>query len=306
MESAHIAGTDPPEIVTAHELRLWSEARVEATRFECTQCTAELTPVSFRPHNVRQPHFRTLRDIEHDPACSLAKSGRNDAGHQEQHRTEPNKGGLRRLTRFPVKLVDTSETSVAAGATTPGPSRASGQHASNQSARNRRSRLQSRRPASSRSLRAFADAHWQMTIDERMKAPIELPGINADNYHFAFRGLPPDGIEELKFARVFYADIRYTAELHETDSIFTVELFAGEYDPSKRRYKRPWTIVVDHSEWTERQRSDFRTEFKAATREGRRTKSAPRGYALAQQDPDSPEVLHVSRRHLITVLTHRP
>lgn len=304
MESARIAETDPPEIVTAHELRLWSEARVEATRFECTQCTVALTAASFHPHNVVQPHFRTRPGAEHDPKCPWARSGRRNEDLQNQNERDHDVGGLRHLSGYPVKLVEPSEETNTGGAATSGHMPA-GARTSAQSVRNKRSHLQSRKPATSQYLRTFADAHWRMTLDERQKAPIDLPGINADTYHFAFRGLPRYEIEELKYARVFYADIRYTAELHETATTFEVELFAGEYDSDTRRHARPWKVVVDHTEWTDQQRNDFRTEFTAATRDARRTKEAPRCYALAQQDADSLETLQVSKRHLITVLMHR-
>ena len=304
MESALIIDTDPPEIVTAHELRSWSEADVGSAHFRCIHCTAELTPAAFRPRNVVQPHFRTSREVEHDSDCSLIRQSPDPSAQRSQHGDDPISDVARRLFGFPVKLVEPTGERVAS-VTAELPSSVPGPQASAQSRRSRQY-LSARRAATSRTLRTFADAHWRMTKEERNVAPIVLPGIDAENYHFAFKKLRYNEIEHLDYARVYYADVRYTGKLRKTSNTFELEFFAGEYDPKKKRHTRPWKLVIEHGSWSELQRNDFESEFNSAVQEARHTKSSPRCYALAQQDKASLELLRVKKRHLVTVLTHRP
>lgn len=304
MESALIIDADPPEIITAHELRSWPEADVDSAHFRCIHCTAELTPVAFRPRNVVQPHFRTSREVEHDYDCSFVRQSPDPSAQRSQHGDDPISDVSRRLSGFPVKLVEPAEERVASvsaelRSSVPGP------QAPAQSRPSRRY-LSAHRAATSRTLRTFADAHWRMTKGERKVAPIDLPGIDAENYHFAFKKLRYNEIEHLAYSRVYYADVRYTGELLKTSNTFELEFFAGEYDPKKKRHTRPWKLVIDHGSWSDLQRNDFENEFDSAVQEARRTKSSPRCYALAQQDKASFELLRVKKRHLVTVLTHRP
>lgn len=86
-----------------------------------------------------------------------------------------------------------------------------------------------------------------MSAEERRGSPIELPGVNADRYQFAFKGLPRRDIVRLPHRRVLHAQLRWTGQISDVDGIYRVELYAGEgYDPDSRRFTRPWTLVVDH------------------------------------------------------------
>ena len=300
MESALIQDTEPPEVVAAHELRSWSEPEIASVKFRCIHCTVELTPASFRPHNVVQPHFRTSRTLEHDACCLFIKQSPDVSGQRGQVGDDFTSEIFRPVSGFPVKLVEPTEKKVTSAS---GELRTSvpGLQGSDK-LRSRRQYSSAHRGASSRTLRAFADAHWNMTKEERSVAPIDLPGIDADTYQFAFKRLPYNDIEHLAYARVFYADIRYTAELRRTTYTFELEFFAGEYDPDKKRHTRPWKLVIDHTSWSEIQRKDFQSEFDTAVHEAQKPKPSPRCYALAQQDRGSPELLRVSKRHLVTVL----
>lgn len=304
MESALILDTDPSEIVTAHELRSWSEAGVASTQFQCTHCTAGLTPAAFRPHHVVQPYFRTPPGVEHDSDCPLVRQSPDPSAQQKQPSDDSNADVSRRLSGYPIRLIEPAEERVASvtaeiRSSVPGP------QLSAQSSRSRQY-VSARRPRTSRTLRTFADAHWRMSKDDRHQAPIDLPGIDAANYHYAFKKLRFDEVERLAYARVYYADVRYTAELRKTSNTFELEFFAGEYDPEKKRHTRPWKLVIDHGSWSDLQRNDFEDEFDSAVQEARRTKFSPRCYALGQQDKASLELLRVKKRHLVTVLTHRP
>ena len=302
METACISGSDPIEIVAAHELRTWSESAVDTTQFQCLHCSATLAPASFRPHNVVQPYFRTPPDVEHEVTCLLIKEipapttaqRLRDLASQIRSRTSHSK--------YPIKLLEPTEPRVAKS--TEGVQTLVQRTQDSPSASSSSKHVYSGRASTSRSLRAFADAHWSMVTEQRLEAPIDLPGIDSENYQYAFRRLK--AIQPLNHSRVFYAPIRFTAELQETTTHFKIELFAGDFDADSRQLTSSWNISVDHTAWAERQRADFRAEFNLAIRAARenRGSTTPRCYALARQDPRHQEVLHVDKRHLITIITH--
>ncbi len=302
METACISGSDPVEIVAAHELRTWSESAVESTQFQCLHCSATLAPASFRPYNVVQPYFRTPPDVEHELTCLLVKELPTPNSAQKQRDNASQTRSRTSHGKYPIKLLEPTEPRVANS--TDGARTVVRRAQDSQSASSGSKHVYFGRASTSGSLRAFADAHWSMSMEQRLEAPIDLPGIDSEKYQYAFRRLK--SVQPLIHSRVFYAPIRFTSELQETNTHFNIELSAGDFDADSGQFTSLWEISVDHTTWSERQRADFRAEFNMAIRTARenRGSTTPRCYALARQDPRRQEILHVDKRHLITTITH--
>lgn len=70
VDSAVIVGTDPAVVVSAQELRAWTDAEVEATTFRCCGCTVEMYPKAHRPDRRVQAHFAT-KPLRQHVNCTL-------------------------------------------------------------------------------------------------------------------------------------------------------------------------------------------------------------------------------------------
>ncbi|OPX05657.1 hypothetical protein B1964_29210 [Gordonia sp. i37] len=137
-----------------------------------------------------------------------------------------------------------------------------------------------------------------MTLEERKETPIALPGVEADRYQYAFKGLPKWQTQELPCIRVFHGPLRYTSELRDEAGAFHIELYAGgEYEDGG--FGAPWTLVLAHGEWSARARALLVDEFESARQEARTSRQIPQVYALARQDADNVNLLHVDRRSRI-------
>lgn len=80
------------------------------------------------------------------------------------------------------------------------------------------------------SIRTFAAAFLRMAKEQRAHAPIDLPGVaDADRYRYAFKRIPQWSIEPLRSPRVFYAQLRWTAELDDGGTSYSVQLHAGDW-----------------------------------------------------------------------------
>ncbi len=299
MDSALLHTPDGRYICSAQELCEWDPdivaAAATARRFTCTGCLAHQFPKAYVRPARRQPHFSLYGGGGHTPDCLL----------------ELSKAALKRADRdadtadpttvlHPVKLADTPAESVTAtgsledlvvagkGLST----RSSGIGSDPDSAP---------RPIRSRLIRAFADAHLDMNRAQRVQAEIDLPGIDARYYQFAFRRLPQWNVEGLSWPRrVFYAQLRWTADIEDTGSEYRIMLHAGSgYDKSSKRFDRPWTLVAHHDGWTSKGRRLFLDEFETAISQARNEALEPWCFALGEQSQDSAAEIHVSiRQHI--------
>ncbi|WP_234816688.1 MULTISPECIES: hypothetical protein [Mycolicibacterium] len=142
-----------------------------------------------------------------------------------------------------------------------------------------------------------------MSDEQRRQAPIELPGVNADRYQFAFKGLPRWDIVRLAHRRVFHAQLRWTGHITDVDGFFWIELYAGGgYDRDTRRFAQPWTLALNHRDWTSGQRSHFRDEFASVAGAARERAVTPWAFALADQHPSDHPQLWVARRAHVAFL----
>lgn len=289
MDTAVIVGTDPPVMKSAQELRGWTPEALAATTFRCPGCRETVLPKSLRPTNRVQAHYATVQNGKHI-GCGLFTDVAAKAS------ATAGQPSAQRVVLRPTRLVDDPERKV---------SGEQGSALPDSDDRRRTSRPTSTiRPGSNKpsgsavahSIRPFADAFQRMSKEERRQAPIELPGVDAQRYLFAFKRLPSKEITALPHCRVFYAQLRWTGDVLDVDGQYRVELFAGAaYDTSSRRYQHPWTLVVDHRAWTPKQRRLFRDEFESVANDAREKQLVPMAFAIANQSSVNLADLEVAR-----------
>ncbi|MGB8407134.1 MAG: hypothetical protein WCE30_24045 [Mycobacterium sp.] len=246
-------------------------------------------PKALKPTNVVQAHYATEQNGKHIN-CGLftdvaAKDG-TLAGRPS---------GQLAVVR-PTRLVDEPDRKVTGELASDVPDSDDRRRTTRPTAKLTASSIKLSSSAVAHSIRPFADEFQSMTKVERSHAPIELPGVDAQWYAYAFRRLPANEIAVLRFRRVFYAQLRWTGDVLDVDGHYRVELFAGgDYDTSSRRHKHPWTLVVDHREWTPKQRRLFLDEFESVTQDAKTKNLVPMAFALANQNPINLAELQVTR-----------
>lgn len=151
-----------------------------------------------------------------------------------------------------------------------------------------------------RLIRTFANAYLDMNKAQRVGARIMLPGItDADRYQYAFRRIPQWNIDRLTSPRVFYAQLRWTANLDDIGNEYRVTLNAGHFDNAARIFDRPWVLAVPYSDWTIKAHNLFRAEFDDCVNHARLEGLQPWVFALAKQSDDDTAVLQVRiRQHM--------
>lgn len=160
------------------------------------------------------------------------------------------------------------------------------------------------------SIRPFAHAFLRMDVEQR-QAPIELPGAgDADRYQFAFRRLLQWTIERLaRGRRVFYGQLRFTANVEDTGLEYRIALHASEWDAEQKRFSRCWELRVEHTGWTQRGRAVFLDELESAVNEARAEKDGkkePCVFVLATPNRDAPGVIETSERRHVAFLPLDP
>ncbi|MDO3091104.1 hypothetical protein P5V78_24230 [Mycobacteroides abscessus subsp. abscessus] len=303
MDSALISDSDPPFQVSAQELRAWDPEDVDGSEFECIGCAVAVYPKAFRPNRKKQAHFSLYENGRHEPGCPL---GPPDVAAAEDGGSASD--SLRTRVFWPTRLIDQpperkvrdrsgdlpfaqDQRSSTIGVTSAG----SSNNIASRSAR-------------ACSIRPFASAHLAMTRDQRATAAIDLPTVtDAKAYLYAFKLLRQWSLERMPNPRVFYGQLRWTAELEDDGEIYTIALHAGDgWDSHTRTFARPWILQVDHSDWTPRAHTVFLDELESAVAQARDQKRKPWVFALARQDPTDYAVLEVERRQHIAFIPLDP
>lgn len=306
MDTAAIEGAAPPVHVAAQELRGWDPAEVKATEFRCTSCSARVFAKAFELNKQVQAHFSLYQHGEHDAGCPegpvvVAATTGDDAA----------AGTLPTAVAWPTRLVEApaERKMVDPAADLP---KAADQRVSTRGEAN--TGVAGRRPSQSAraySIRPFAHAFLRMDVEQRRHTPIELPGVgDADRYQFAFKRLPQWSIERLaRGRRVFYGQLRFTANVEDTGSEYRIALHAGEWDSEQKKFSRCWELRVEHTGWTQRARTVFLDELESAVNQARAEKDGkkqPWVFALATQNPGVPGVIETSERRHVAFLPLDP
>lgn len=302
MDTARIKGIDPPVHIAAQELRGWDPGEVGTTEFSCAGCAADVYARCYEPNRKYQAHFALYRDRPpHDAGCPIdPATAAADSG------ADPAADEIPTVVPWPTRLIDPpTERKVVdpdAGLT-PATDRRT-------STRSAAARAGGGRPASQSaraySIRPFADAFIRMDVDQRRREPIVLPGLtDASCYLFAFKRLRAI----MRFdhpRRVFYGQLRFTADVEDTGSEYRIALHAGDWDNDRDRFQRTWELRVDHTDWSNRGRALFRDELESAVNQAREEKKEPWFYALATQNTEDPGVIETRARHHVAFIPRDP
>lgn len=295
MDTARIKGSEPPVHIAAQELRGWPPEVVKATEFSCIGCAADVHPKAYEMNRRVQAHFSLYADRPaHDAGCpegplpAATDRSSDDAADD-----------LPTVVFWPTRLIETpvqrkvvdADDALAGAADRRTSTRSV--HASAGGGVGRPSES-----ARAYSIRPFAHAFSRMDKQQRRRARIELPGVmDADRYAFAFKRLPQWTITRLDHPRrVFYGQLRWTAEVNDTGSEFRIPLHAGEWDSDQKRFARTWELRVDHGAWSRRGRAAFRNELESAVTQARDEGKQPWFFALASQHPSEPAAIETSDR----------
>ncbi len=295
MHTARIEGTAPPVQVAAQELRGWEPEVVSTTDFRCIGCAEPLIPKAFALNKRVQAYFSLYQRHRHQPGCVEGPAA--VAGHIGDDLAAD---GIPAVVPWPTQLIaalNHRETIAAPGAGLPSADRG---RATTHGAVDGDRRRGAPQPIRAYSIRAFAHAFLRMNIEQRTQARIHLPGVHADRYRYAFKRLPQWSIDRLPVPRrVFYGQLRWTARIEDTGTVYRIELFAGEWGDGAKAFQRPWELRVDHTDWTDRGRTAFRNELESALNQARDQGKQPWFFALATQNPDAPGVIETrDRQHV--------
>lgn len=282
-------GTRTP--VTALQVeRYWTAQQRAAARFECAGCDARVYPWAM-DSPCSSPYFRCLSTDPHRPDCrreSLAGSG--DAG-------DARTSVRGRRGQLPDKLVlEERANATTDGAATPDPEAAP---------RRTRTRGSGSAPSSDRgrSRTAYAlgriVATWLElgTNEARRQQPLQIPGVTADNYLYAFRKITArDGAIPPMESRVFYAALRFSQRPEDTAPDTTVlRLQTG---------RKVCTLTIDKTGWSTGRRAALARDLDWAYRRGRQLWLEDRTrsiwvFVVAQQAPQAPEMFVVTDQRLL-------
>lgn len=284
VDTARIKGVEPPTHIAAQELRAWLPDEVKTTEFSCLGCAADVHPKAYEMNRRVQAHFSLYRDRPaHDAGCpegppaATADSNSDDAADD-----------IPTVVSWPTRLIETPMQRKVIDADAALPAAADRRTSTRNVAASTGAGV-GRLSESARaySIRPFAHAFSRMNKEQRRRALIELPGVtDADRYAFAFKRLPQWTIAQLdRPRRVFYGQLRWTADVDDTGGEFRIPLHAGEWDSNQKRFARMWELRVDHSEWSSRGRTAFLNELESAVTQARDESKQPWFFALANQRP---------------------
>jgi len=274
-------------VVDAEELRYRPDSG--SGRYECVGCGCPATAAALDSERVR-PYFRAGKEHPHLRGCPIAGDPtlvRSD-GPLEPARTERAAG-----TRYPCRLVRATAHELVDPTATDDPERQSSRSDSRSGESGGNEQL---REATAATIRPFCRTFIRYP-DSRVDLRIQIPGIDAEYYQYAFRRLDFDKIVVYPRSRIFYAEVAWSTAPEFTDAAAVVSLYAGERDPQLRaRVLRPYRVIIDWSGWNQRLRSALRREIASARREAREHSGSDAKswfFFLSEPNRDDPEVFRL-------------
>ncbi|NHP18398.1 MULTISPECIES: hypothetical protein [Rhodococcus] len=145
------------------------------------------------------------------------------------------------------------------------------------------------------------------TQSAREAESLRIPGVDAENYRYAFRRISVwnDEIPALA-ARVFYAELRWNKPPSEDGDLLTITLL-----PKQPRSPKPLlcTLTIDRAGWPTGRRNALQRELDWAYTHARKSwrvdkSSALQVFVIAQQHPDDPTAFSVNDTRLIYLTDH--
>lgn len=212
-------GTETP--VTALTVERWPADLRASSTFVCAGCKVRVRPWNI--HSTRRTPTFTASPDPHAPDCRRGADTHNDDGSARDARSEVQGRDI----AVPVSLVIPRD-SVRAGSTDdanpdqPAPSTRSRSRAGSPT----RTLAPGGRSDHARALGRVVDAWMHLANREtRRRHPLELPGVDTDNYSYGFKRLDAwNGPIASSPPRVFYAQLRFAAAPLESGNLLTVTL----------------------------------------------------------------------------------
>lgn len=289
-EACVVEDNDTRTPVTALQVeRYWTAEQRAAAHFECAGCDARVYPCAM-DSLCSSPYFRCGSTDPHRPNCqreSLPAPG--DAA-------DAKTSASGRRGQLPDRLV-LEDRATAAGD--------SGGGTPESAAAPRRTRDSASASKSNRGRSSTAYALGRIvatwldlgTNDARRQQPLQIPGVGADNYLYAFRKIAArDGRIPAMEPRVFYAALRFSQRPEDTSPDTTVlRLQAG---------RQICTLTIDKTGWPAGRRTAVARDLEWAYRAGRQLWVEDRTrsiwvFVVAQQDPEVPESFTVPDQRLL-------
>lgn len=278
---------DRSGMVDAEELRY--RPAVGSGNYECVGCGCPVTAAALNSERVR-PYFRAGKEHPHLRDCPVAG---DPTLVRHGGPLEPARTGRVDALRFPCHLVRTPARE-ALDLTAPGEQERTANRRQSTSGTTG-SRLL--REATATTIGPFCRTFIRFP-DRRTDLSIQIPGVDASRYQYAFRRLDKDKIITYPNSRIFYAEVAWSTAPIFTEAAAEISLYAGERDPqSWTRVTRPYRVIIDWSNWNQRLRTALHGEIASARKEAREHADSDAKswlFFLATPNRDNPEVFRLS------------
>ncbi|KLN71634.1 hypothetical protein GA0061093_13046 [Rhodococcus qingshengii] len=296
-------GTMTP--ITARQVERWTKPDRDAATFLCAGCLIRVFAWNMESSQDKSPTFSSgSGPIKHAADCDR-KSPRDNPLSSRDSKTSLEGTG----SGIPHRLVLVDRTVAT--------KKAPGDGDSDVDVDNRRRSRSGGGAARSVPGGRSRDAHtlgrvvdtWNYfaTQSAREAESLRIPGVDAENYRYAFRRISVwnDEIPALA-ARVFYAELRWNKPPSEDGDLLTITLL-----PKQPRSPKPLlcTLTIDRAGWPTGRRNALQRELDWAYTHARKSwrvdkSSALQVFVIAQQHPDDPTAFSVNDTRLIYLTDH--
>ncbi|WCT05898.1 hypothetical protein [Rhodococcus qingshengii] len=296
-------GTETP--ITASSVARWTESERRAATFLCAGCLVPVIPYNMDSIKMSPTFSVGSKGAAHEADCERKFPQDNPLSSRDSKTSlEGTRSGI------PHRLVLVDRTVAA--------KKAPGEGDSDVDVDNRRRSRSGGGTARSVPGGRSRDAHtlgrvvdnWNYLAAKSAREAqlLRIPGVDADNYRYAFRRISVwnDEIPALA-ARVFYAELRWTAPLSEDGDLLTITLL-----PKQPRSRNPLlcTLTIDRTGWPTGRRNALQRELDWAYTHARESwrvdkSSALQVFVIAQQHPDDLTAFSVNDTRLIYLTDHK-
>lgn len=296
-------GTETP--ITASSVARWTASERKAATFLCAGCLVPVIPYNMDSIKMSPTFSVGSKGAAHEADCERKSPQDNPLSSRDSKTSlEGTRSGI------PHRLVLVDRTVAA--------KKAPGEGDSDVDVDNRRRSRSGGGSARSVPGGRSRDAHtlgrvvdnWNYlaTQSAREAQSLRIPGVDAENYRYAFRRISVwnDEIPALA-ARVFYAELRWTVPLSEDGDLLTITLL-----PKQPRSQQPLlcTLTIDRTGWPTGRRNALQRELDWAYTHARKSwradkSSALQVFVIAQQHPDDPTAFSVNDTRLIYLTDHK-
>jgi hypothetical protein len=280
---------------------LWNMPVVDGDGYICEGCTVQVFPASYeKGKNRKRPYF-TLGPVNEHVGDCYVKGEKMVIGRAKGERVGAPEGFP---LPFPSKLTLAAECVVAPRGIEQ-PEEPAGFRTASRARPGDKPRGYHGHTV--RTIRPACRAFIRFPHD-RESLPFQIPGVPGDTYAKVFWYLGSKAPKRFKAPRhLYYAAIRWKADLVVEEACCEVTLNAGEWSEEKREYKTLSRVRIDWARWAEPLRNSFVREFEATRDEAAeeaRKGSSTKGWVffVGTQDSTDLGLFHIEDRRLICCL----